>query len=76
VAGALELAERMATNTILNNFAIVPVLSRIARVGGDSGTVMENLKARSAQAMIPMCGGLACSKPIATKPWRKDEAHE
>jgi hypothetical protein len=35
----------MATNTILNNFAIVPVLPRMARGGSDSGALMENLKA-------------------------------
>jgi hypothetical protein len=35
----------MATNAILNNFAIVPALPRIARAGVDGGVLKESLKA-------------------------------
>lgn len=40
---AIELAERIATNTALSNFAIVQALPRIARSDADSGFLTESL---------------------------------
>jgi enoyl-CoA hydratase/carnithine racemase len=42
---AIELAERIATNTTLSNFAIVQALPRIARSGPDGGFLTESLMA-------------------------------
>jgi enoyl-CoA hydratase/carnithine racemase len=43
LAKAIELAERIATNTVLSNFAIVQALPRIARSDPDSGSLLESL---------------------------------
>jgi (methylthio)acryloyl-CoA hydratase len=45
LAKAIELAERIATNTMLSNFAIVQALPRIARGDPDGGLLMESLMA-------------------------------
>jgi enoyl-CoA hydratase/carnithine racemase len=45
LAKAIELAERIATNTVLSNFAIAQALPRIARSGLDGGFLMESLMA-------------------------------
>ncbi len=45
LAKAIELAERIATNTVLCNFAIVQALPHIARSDPDSGLLMESLMA-------------------------------
>jgi enoyl-CoA hydratase/carnithine racemase len=42
---AIELAERIATNTTLSNFAITQALPRIARSGPDGGFLTEGLMA-------------------------------
>jgi enoyl-CoA hydratase/carnithine racemase len=42
---AFELAERIAANTDLGNFAMAQALPRIARAGPDSGYLMESLMA-------------------------------
>jgi enoyl-CoA hydratase/carnithine racemase len=49
LAKALELAERIAENTPLTNFAIMHVLPRIAEADPASGYVMESLMAAIAQ---------------------------
>jgi (methylthio)acryloyl-CoA hydratase len=43
LAKAIELAERIATNTVLSNFAIVQALPRIARADPDAGSLLESL---------------------------------
>jgi enoyl-CoA hydratase/carnithine racemase len=40
---AIELAERIATNAVLSNFAVVQALPRIARADPDTGLLMESL---------------------------------
>jgi enoyl-CoA hydratase/carnithine racemase len=45
VAKAIELAERIATNSALSNFAVTQALPRISRAGADSGYLMERLMA-------------------------------
>jgi enoyl-CoA hydratase/carnithine racemase len=45
LAKAIELAERIATNTALSNFAMVQALPHIARSGPDGGFLMESLMA-------------------------------
>jgi (methylthio)acryloyl-CoA hydratase len=45
LAKAIELAERIATNTELSNFAVLQALSRIARCDPDSGFLLESLMA-------------------------------
>jgi len=47
LAKAAELADRIATNTMLSNFAMVQALPRIAR-GGSDGFLMESLMASMA----------------------------
>lgn len=42
---AIELAERIATNAILSNFAVVQALPRIARADPDTGLFAESLMA-------------------------------
>jgi enoyl-CoA hydratase/carnithine racemase len=43
LARAIELAEQIATNTTLSNFAIAQALPRIARSSPDGGFLMESL---------------------------------
>jgi enoyl-CoA hydratase/carnithine racemase len=45
LAKAIELAEQIATNTTLSNFAIAQALPRIARSSPDGGFLMESLMA-------------------------------
>jgi (methylthio)acryloyl-CoA hydratase len=45
LAKAIELAERIATNTVLSNFAIVQALARIARSDPEGGFLLESLMA-------------------------------
>jgi enoyl-CoA hydratase/carnithine racemase len=45
LAKAIELAERIATNTALSNFALVQALPRIARSDPDGGFLLESLMA-------------------------------
>jgi enoyl-CoA hydratase/carnithine racemase len=45
LAKAIELAERIATNTALSNFAMVQALPRIAHSGPDGGFLLESLMA-------------------------------
>jgi len=45
LAKAIELAEQIATNTTLSNFAITQALPRIAGSNPDSGLLMESLMA-------------------------------
>jgi (methylthio)acryloyl-CoA hydratase len=45
VSVALELAQRIATNTAISNFAVVQALPRIARAGSEAGFLMESLMA-------------------------------
>ena len=45
VAKVIELAERIATNTVLSNFAIVQALPRIARSDPEGGFLLESLMA-------------------------------
>jgi (methylthio)acryloyl-CoA hydratase len=45
LAKAIELAEQIATNTTLSNFAITQALPRIARSSPDGGFLMESLMA-------------------------------
>jgi (methylthio)acryloyl-CoA hydratase len=45
LAKAIELAERIATNTVLSNFAMVQALPRIARSDPDGGFLLESLMA-------------------------------
>jgi enoyl-CoA hydratase/carnithine racemase len=45
LAKAIELAERIATNTALSNFAMVQALPRIARSDPDGGFLLESLMA-------------------------------
>jgi (methylthio)acryloyl-CoA hydratase len=45
LAKAIELAERIATNTVLSNFAMVQALPRIARSDPDGGFLLESLVA-------------------------------
>jgi (methylthio)acryloyl-CoA hydratase len=45
LAKAIELAERIATNTVLSNFAIVQALPRIARSDPEGGFLLESLMA-------------------------------
>jgi (methylthio)acryloyl-CoA hydratase len=40
---AIELAERMATNAVLSNFAVVQALPRIARADPEAGLLLESL---------------------------------
>ena len=42
---AIELAERIASNTVLSNFAVVQALPRIARSDPDGGFLWESLMA-------------------------------
>jgi (methylthio)acryloyl-CoA hydratase len=42
---ALELAEQIATNTAISNFAVVQALPRIARADSEAGYLMESLMA-------------------------------
>lgn len=43
ISKAIELAERIATNATLSNFAVVQALPRIARSDPDAGFLMESL---------------------------------
>jgi enoyl-CoA hydratase/carnithine racemase len=43
LAKAIELAERIATNTALSNFAVLQALPRIARSDPEAGLLMESL---------------------------------
>lgn len=43
LAKAIELAERMATNATLSNFAVVQALPRIARADPEAGLLLESL---------------------------------
>jgi enoyl-CoA hydratase/carnithine racemase len=43
LAKAIELAERIATNTTLSNFAVLQALPRIARSDPEAGLLMESL---------------------------------
>jgi (methylthio)acryloyl-CoA hydratase len=43
LAKAIELAERVATNTTLSNFAVLQALPRIARSDPEAGLLMESL---------------------------------
>ena len=45
LAKAIELAERMATNAVLRNVAIVYALPRMARADPETGLFMESLMA-------------------------------
>jgi (methylthio)acryloyl-CoA hydratase len=45
VAAAIKLAEKIATNTAISNFAAVQALPRIARTDSDAGFLMETLMA-------------------------------
>jgi enoyl-CoA hydratase/carnithine racemase len=45
LAKAIELAERISTNTVLSNFAMVQALPRIARSDPDGGFLLESLMA-------------------------------
>jgi enoyl-CoA hydratase/carnithine racemase len=45
LAKAIELAEQIATNTTVSNFAIAQALPRIARSSPDGGFLMESLMA-------------------------------
>jgi (methylthio)acryloyl-CoA hydratase len=45
VAAAVELAERIAKNTAISNFAAVQALPRIARADSEAGFLMESLMA-------------------------------
>jgi (methylthio)acryloyl-CoA hydratase len=45
IAKALELAEKVAANAILSNFAVLQALPRIARADSDSGFLLESLMA-------------------------------
>jgi enoyl-CoA hydratase/carnithine racemase len=45
LAKGIELAERMAANAVLSNFAIVQALPRIARADPETGLLMESLMA-------------------------------
>jgi (methylthio)acryloyl-CoA hydratase len=45
LAKAIELAEQIATNTTLSNFAIAQALPRIVRSSPDGGFLMESLMA-------------------------------
>jgi enoyl-CoA hydratase/carnithine racemase len=45
LARAIELAERIATNTVLGNFAMIQALPRIARSDPDGGFLLESLMA-------------------------------
>jgi (methylthio)acryloyl-CoA hydratase len=45
VSTAIELAEQIAKNTAVSNFAAVHALPRIARADGDAGFLMESLMA-------------------------------
>jgi enoyl-CoA hydratase/carnithine racemase len=45
LAKAIELAEQIATNTMLSNFAVVQALPRIARSDQDGGFLLESLMA-------------------------------
>ncbi len=49
-AKALALADKIAQNTPMTNFAITHVLPRIAEVGQDQGLMMESLTAAIAQS--------------------------
>jgi enoyl-CoA hydratase/carnithine racemase len=40
---AIELAERIATNTVMSNYAIIQALPRIARAGPEAGFELESL---------------------------------
>ena len=56
LAKALELANKIAQNAPMTNFAITQVLPRIAEVGQDQGLMMEALTAaiaQSSQAHLP-----------------------
>ena len=43
ISKAIELAERIATNATVSNFAVVQALPRIARSDPDAGFLMESL---------------------------------
>jgi enoyl-CoA hydratase/carnithine racemase len=43
ISKAIELAEQIATNAALSNFAVVQALPRIARSDPDAGLLMESL---------------------------------
>jgi (methylthio)acryloyl-CoA hydratase len=43
ISKAIELAERIATNATVSNFAVVQALPRIARSDRDAGFLMESL---------------------------------
>jgi (methylthio)acryloyl-CoA hydratase len=43
LATAIELAERIATNAVLSNFAVVQALPRIARADSETGLLTESL---------------------------------
>ena len=50
LAKAIELAERMATNAVLSNFAVVQALPRIARADPEAGLLLESLMFSAAAA--------------------------
>lgn len=49
LAKALELAERIAGNAPMTNFAVIQALPRIADAGPAAGYIMESLMAAIAQ---------------------------
>jgi len=53
VAKVIELAERIATNTVLSNFAVVQALPRIARSDPDGGFLWESLMADHSTSRPP-----------------------
>jgi len=50
LAKGLELAQRIAENTALTNFAVMHALPRIAEMAPDAGFAMESLISSIAQA--------------------------
>jgi enoyl-CoA hydratase/carnithine racemase len=49
LAKGIELAERIASNAVLSNFAVIQALPRIARADPETGLLMESLMAAIAE---------------------------
>ena len=50
LAKGIELAERIASNAALTNFAVIEALPRIARADPETGLLMESLMAAIAES--------------------------
>ena len=66
LAKGIELAERIASNAALTNFAVIEGRSRIARADPETGLLMESLMAAIAESSDEAHAQIECL------PWRNE----